>query len=375
MCLLRSCIILCLIPCFAYAINPTAELSNLNKNITTIQIDLKKSTIQKSQLQTALTQTKTHEGKVHAQIQYTQQSLSQKQQTLEKLKQKTIPLEQEKIKYHTLLKQQIIAAYLFSQQPTVKLLLSSNDLTKTHRILMYYHYITAAQMLAIQHLQTAITTCENNQKEIQSQYKQLLTVKQRQLRNQQTLENAQTQRQQLIQTVNQQIKTKHAQLTELLWNKRQLEDTIRELNLASTKQFVSKKPLTHLHGKLPWPTQGTIRHAFGTSVEHSQLNWDGVVISAPIGQPVHAVASGRVIFAKWLAGYGLLLIVDDGNGYMTLYGRNQTLLEKVGDTIKTGGEIGTVGHSGGFLQPGLYFSIRHNGQALNPAIWLSKRML
>lgn len=362
-----ACILLFVFMCACAT--PTTELNTLNKNITSIQADLKKSTAKKTQLQTALAQTESREGKIHLQIKNTQQNLSQKQVKLQQLNQTAIGLENEKNQDRALLKKQIRAAYLFSQQPAAKLLLSSNDHDKTQRILMYYHYITEAQMKTVQRLSQAINACTANQNAIQYVYKNLLTLKKTQLHNQQQLQQTEQKRQALIQTINQQIVTKHQKLTQLLWNKRQLEETLRELKVSATKQFISQKPLTHLHGTLPWPTKGMIRHAFGTPVEQSQLNWDGVVISAPVGQPVYAVASGRVIFAKWLAGYGLLLIIDDGNGYMTLYGRNQSLMKTVGQTVRAHEEIATVGKSGGFLQPGLYFSIRHNGQAVNPGVW------
>src|SRR3990167_198715 len=287
-----------LLPLIAFA-NPTTELSNINKNITTIQTDLKKSTLQKSQLQTALLQTENTEGKVHAQITTTQKTLKENQTSLATLKIKEEKLTQEKNKYHALLKEQIQAAYLLSQQPEMKTLLSSNTAQKTPQLLMDYQYIVNEQKKTIQKLEQAIVACHENQAAILHTAQHLEVLKKTQLKNQVALQQVQNQRQQLIQTINQHIISKHQQLTRLLWNKRQLEETLRELNVANTKRFISKKPLTHLHGKLPWPTQGTVRHHFGDAVQQSQLHWDGVVITAPQGQPVYAAASGRVIFSKW----------------------------------------------------------------------------
>jgi septal ring factor EnvC (AmiA/AmiB activator) len=174
-----------------------------------------------------------------------------------------------------------------------------------------------------------------------------------------------------MQEINQHIQINNNQLKKLLQNKQQLQATIEKLNTAasSNTKFISHHPFSKLHSKLPWPTQGHIRHAFGAQINQSELTWDGTIINAPLGQSVRAIASGRVIFAKWMAGYGLLLIINDGGGYLTLYGRNQMLLKTVGDVIQTGEKIATVGKSGGFLQPGLYFSIRYNGKAVNPGIW------
>ena len=134
-------------------------------------------------------------------------------------------------------------------------------------------------------------------------------------------------------------------------------------------QYVFKHPFYKKRGHLIWPTTGRIKHHFGTQIGQSELKWNGVLIEASQGQTVHAVAPGKVIFAKWLQGYGLLLIIDHGNGYMTLYGRNQSLLKKVGDWVKTNTTIATAGQTGGFSQSALYFSLRHNAKPLNPEKW------
>ena len=99
--------------------------------------------------------------------------------------------------------------------------------------------------------------------------------------------------------------------------------------------------------------------------------WAGVVIPGPPGEEVRAVFPGRVVYANWLRGYGLLLILQNGDGYMTLYGHNQTLLKHVGDFVRGGEVVATVGDSGGFSRPGLYFDLSHNGQPLDPLAWLA----
>ncbi len=130
-------------------------------------------------------------------------------------------------------------------------------------------------------------------------------------------------------------------------------------------------PFTDLQGKLHWPTQGEIVAHFGAELGDSKLKYNGVLIQAPAGQPVHAIYGGHVIFANWLHGLGLLLIVDHGNGYMSLYGHNAALYKKVGDSVKPEDLIAAVGNSGVPGPTGLYFEIRHNGQPINPEQWCS----
>ncbi len=128
-------------------------------------------------------------------------------------------------------------------------------------------------------------------------------------------------------------------------------------------------PFESLQGKLPWPTVGSVLIHFGEQVERGGLHYTGVLIQAPLGQPVYAIYPGRVVFANWLQGFGLLLIIDHGDGYMTLYGHNQILYKKVGDMVRTAEQIAAVGNSGRHVPTGLYFEIRHNSEPIDPQQW------
>lgn len=122
-------------------------------------------------------------------------------------------------------------------------------------------------------------------------------------------------------------------------------------------------------GQLPWPVDGRLLARFGTPRSDSRLKWDGVLIGAPAGSRVRAVHGGRVVFADWLRGAGLLVIVDHGGGYLSLYGHNQSLLTEAGAQVKAGQTIATVGSSGGQDSPALYFAIRQQGQPSDPLRW------
>ncbi len=125
-----------------------------------------------------------------------------------------------------------------------------------------------------------------------------------------------------------------------------------------------------LKGKLQWPVSGRLAAGYG-SRNAQGMKSEGIVISAPAGRPVAAVHHGRVVFSDWLRGFGLLIIIDHGSGYMSLYGHNQTLLKEVGDWVAAQEPIATVGDSGGLSDAGLYFAIRYKGRPYNPQPWLS----
>ncbi len=114
-------------------------------------------------------------------------------------------------------------------------------------------------------------------------------------------------------------------------------------------------------------------HDFGQPRVSDQLRWNGVVLAAPRGREVRAVYHGRVVFADWLAGLGLLLVVDHGGGYMTLYGYNETILKNAGDWVAPGDVIATVGDSGGQPRAALYFEIREGARPVNPRQWVTRQ--
>ena len=143
--------------------------------------------------------------------------------------------------------------------------------------------------------------------------------------------------------------------------------------ILSDYPITSEAPFSDLKGRLTWPVAGTLLHDFGQSRATGSLKWNGVVLAAPRGREIRAIYHGRVIFADWLVGMGLLVIVDHGEGYMTLYGYNETTLKSVGDWVAPGDVIATVGDSGGQSRPGLYFEIRQGTRPLRPGSWVSKR--
>jgi septal ring factor EnvC (AmiA/AmiB activator) len=129
-----------------------------------------------------------------------------------------------------------------------------------------------------------------------------------------------------------------------------------------------------LHGlpkQVPAPVKGEVQGKFGAQRPDGGL-WRGIVLRAPEGTPVHAVAAGRVVYANWLAGFGNIMIVDHGAKYLSVYAYNQSLLKQVGDMVQAGDTIAAVGATGGQVEPGLYFEIRHQGTPVNPLLWLSR---
>ncbi len=352
--------------------NQQKKLTQLSHKIKTIKTQLNKEQHKRNHLQQDLKRAKTNSTKVHFKLQRTRHNLDQQQTKLKQLEHNSKLLQNNLKTQQQLLAKQIRAAYILGRQPYLKLLLNQQSTNKISRMLIYYRYITRNRILTINTTQNTLLLLHQNQQQIKQQYHKLAKLKTRQQAQNNKLKHIAHNREGLIKQVSNQIKSKNKRLDRLINNKRRLAQTIARLEKQARHEKLILKNFAKLRGKLHWPTHGKVLRYFGTKIYRSELRWEGDLIKTKEGQPVYAVASGKVVFAKWLAGYGLLIIVNHGNGYMTLYGRNHSLYKKVGDFVHAGEKIATVGQSGGYKSPALYFAIRHNSQPLNPAKWCAR---
>ena len=189
------------------------------------------------------------------------------------------------------------------------------------------------------------------------------------------LQQAQSARQQTLAKLNRSLDQRGDSLSQLKRDQQRLQKLLEDMrrSLDDIPADLGGTPFGKLTGKLPWPVAGSIATGYNSQREGA-LRWQGVILNAPAGTPVRAIHSGRVVFADWLRGYGLLTIVDHGHGYLTLYGYNQSLLREVGEWVSAGDSLALAGNSGGNHASGLYFEIRHRGEAVNPTRWCNRRV-
>jgi septal ring factor EnvC (AmiA/AmiB activator) len=271
------------------------------------------------------------------------------------------------------LAEQLRRSYRNSRQSRIQLVLNQDDLGRLGRLLAYYDYYARAQADRIALLRSALTTLEVMQQSIDRQLSQLEQLRAEQQAALDGLGAQREQRQLLLAELASQIGSGASRLQELERNRQDLEALIERL----TNVLADIPPDLGNHvgvekqkGRLLMPVQGPVKHAYGQS-RSGVLNWQGWLIGAKAGTEVAAIAYGRVAFADWLRGYGLLIIVDHGQGYMSLYGYNESLLHDAGAWVEPGDPISIVGTNPGNEQ-GLYFELRKNGKAIDPAGWLNR---
>jgi septal ring factor EnvC (AmiA/AmiB activator) len=271
------------------------------------------------------------------------------------------------------LARQLRAAYRSGRQSRTRLVLNLDDPEALTRMLAYYDYINRAQAAKITGLRSAVATLDGMQQDIDRELERLVTVRHEQQDVLAQLNAQRERRAALLASIAGDIEQGQTSLRELERDRRDLEALLERLAdvLADIPLDLDQRTgVATRKGRLPMPLDGPVRHAFGQS-RGGGMNWQGWLIGAEPGSEARAIAYGRVAFADWLRGYGLLLIIDHGQGYMSLYGYNESLLREVGAWVEPGEAISVVGSNPGSAQ-GLYFELRRNGKAVDPAAWLSR---
>jgi len=271
-----------------------------------------------------------------------------------------------------LLKSQLRSAYITGRQERLRILLNQQDPALLSRTLAYYDYLNRARAARMQEIQHRIDKLTSLGAEIKFRETELNRLKQDRLGEKLELEQKQAERKSIVSRLVQELTQGDAALEQLKKDEARLNNLLQGIQqVLQDLDSPSQLPFGKLKGKLPWPASGRIKATFGSS-KIGNIRWGGVMISAPEGGELKAVHAGRVAYADWLRGFGLLLIIDHGDGFMSLYGHNQSLFKETGDWVETGDVIGLVGSSGAQTSAGIYFGIRHDGKAVNPARWCKK---
>ncbi len=269
--------------------------------------------------------------------------------------------------------QQVRASYVVGRQDYLKLLLNQETPSDVGRVLTYYRYFDAARAEQIGGINRELESLNQVEQAIAVEARTLAETTERLSAQRKVLVAMQTERRGILDGIDAELRDKSHQLERLRDDERQLAEIVERLRseFADIPPDVDgKSDFKLLRGKLTWPTRGRVLVPYGAPRGNGQKNSQGVVLSAEEGADVRAVARGRVAFADWLYGYGMVLILDHGAGYMSLYANNQTLVKEVGDWTESGEVVASVGNSGGEKNAALYFEIRYNGKPDNPARWI-----
>jgi septal ring factor EnvC (AmiA/AmiB activator) len=264
---------------------------------------------------------------------------------------------------------QLRAAYLIGRQEPLKLLLNQKDPALAGRMFAYYSYFGRARAGQIKLIEEDMQRIAELDGALDAEDQQLAELEKRQRAQLHELEQARTQRTHVLASLEAQSHTRAQNLERLRSQQAGLEKLLRELRTAMEHfPLEGNDVFARLRGKLAWPVSGRLVARFGDT-RAGGVRWDGVLVATERGAPVKAVCQGRVIYADWLPGLGLLTIVDHGDGYLSLYGHNERLYKAAGEPVTAGEPIAAAGDSGGSSRPELYFEIRKGGKPVDPRPW------
>jgi septal ring factor EnvC (AmiA/AmiB activator) len=356
------------------AVEPTkvtpTQLEQLENRIQKLQAEIHTTQTQYRQLQHYLQNSEENIGEIAQRLENLHDSLTDKQNTLNYLKQQITEQDSKLAAQREVLAQQIRAAYMTGRQSYLKLWLNQQDPFIIGRVLAYYDYFNRAQtrqIIAIKETRKNLQTLKQTLEQESKQLKQLVQAHQEE---KQTLELNYSERQKILLQLANSLESQTEELKRLQEERRQLAAILGDHNMMNREESELFKPaFFELKGRLSFPVKGKVVKRFGQPLV-GDLKWQGTLIHAPLGEKVRVVASGRVVFAQWFRHFGLLAIIEHGEGYMSLYAHNQSLYVKAGDWVKAQDVIATVGNSGGHQQAGLYFEIRHQGVPQPPEEWL-----
>jgi septal ring factor EnvC (AmiA/AmiB activator) len=384
------------------------QLEAARQDVAELKKLLEKLQQEKSGVQQQLQKTESEMGQLERQVKDLQQELDNSETELKRLDGEKQKLEGARLEQQRLIGIQARAAYQSGRQEYLKLLLNQQQPEKFSRTLTYYDYVNQARLDQLGAFNETLRQLANVEGEIAAHQAQLLEQKSALDSHRAQLAEARKERQQALAKLNQEygagnkkLKAKQQEQAQLDRVLKTIEETLarqaREAEEARQRLLAQQReerhqrqntaqpaggplvssagtvyggPFAKARGKLPWPVDGRLIAAYGTPRNGDpRSKWDGVLIGATPGSQVRAVHGGRVVFADWLRGAGLLVILDHGNGYLSLYGHNQSLLKDAGDIVKAGDPIATVGSSGGQESAALYFAIRQQGRPSDPVQW------
>lgn len=348
------------------------RLEAVREQIRQLEGLLKRSSTERGELQERLQSIETQLGAVTRSLRDTDAGLVRGRNELKSLQARRGRLRDSLNEQRGLLAEQVRAAYAMGRQEQIKMLLNQQDPARVGRALVYYDYFNRARARQIEQVSTTLNELDQIELRITEKNVELATLRDRQLNEQEALQAGRKARRELLGRLNQEIQSTGNQLTRLQEDEQRLLRLLENLARRPAAENAERTAFAKLRGKLLWPTRGRIAVQFGQPRPVGKLRWQGVLIDAPEGREVRAISHGRVAFADWLRGFGLLLIIDHGDGFMSLYGHNQGLFKETGDWVDAGDVVASVGATGGQNEAGLYFEIRQGGKPVNPQRWCER---
>ena len=385
---------------------PKEKLNNIHERIESLTKELGKTKEAHADAADALKESEKAISETNRKLFELQQAQKKHSESLQELQSQKSGLENTIEGQKNQLSKQIYQQYLHGQQTYLQLILKEQDPSAISRQLQYFSYISRARQALINNMGSNLERVTKLNEETANALKEVVSLKGKQETERKNLESQKQAHSKVVEKLSSQISAQRNEIDKLKRDEKSLSQLVERLARApqpkpqkptqanSSSKEPSNKPeaettpqrplatndslpsnafdggsFESLRGKLNLPVRGEVTNKFGNSRQDTGLTWKGLFIKSSEGNEVKSIANGRVVFADWMRGFGNLIIVDHGGGYMSLYGNNQALLRKIGDTVKGGDTIASVGNSGGNDTSGVYYELRNHSKPFDPMSW------
>lgn len=349
-----------------------SDIKKLNKEIKTLQNKAHDYKNQQSRIEKKLADIEVDISQTISNIRNIEKDINSLNIAIKQLseKEKTLAVDIEKQKQY--IQKQILAAYQLGNSQKIKLLLNQEDPETISRTLQYYHYFNLAREKEINHYLDLLTDVKTTKIKSQEKNTALKQQQQKLLAEKKHLDKNRVNRESAIKKIQADLKTTQQKIKNREKEREELEALLKSVRESITSIVIpgDTQPFIKMKDKLHWPVKNKkIVNQFNTKRDDSSLLWQGLLLESKEGEEVRAIYNGRIVFSDWFKGYGLLTIIDHGDGYLSLYAHNQSLLKEAGEWVNSDTIIATVGNSGGNNKTALYFEIRLDGKPINPSLW------
>ncbi len=348
------------------------ELENLRQRMGELRRKIEKKQEEKNSATKFLKDIEVRIGERAYVLKKINRHLRKQKRELKKLKKQQRKTQSKLVSQRNILSEQIRSSYMIGRQEYLKLLLNQENPAAIGRTLTYYDYFHKARSHHIDEAVVTIKKLEGLTAQVKTKTEELKNSRKQQQVEKQKLEDDFIDRSIVIKNMEKEIARQGSRMKTFVANEQLLQELLKEIRniMPSMLTEIDKREtFAKRRGRLKWPVKGKVKRLFGKSRQAANLKWNGVLIPGNEGKDVKAISHGRVAYADWLRGYGMLVIIDHGDGYMTLYGYNQALYKETGDWVEEGDVIATVGRSGGQLKSALYFEVRVKGKPSDPTKW------
>jgi len=351
------------------------ELATVRARIAALRDEVRRATSERDAQTARLRDTELERADASSRLEATRAKRKESEQKLESIRRERATHEQALAAERGQLEQALRVAYYSGDQERLKLLLGQDDPGQLARMMVYQAYFAQSRAERVQSVRAHLAEIGRLEQESAEETARLRELEKQQTRDLAAVEKARAERADAVAVLDKRIRDKSSAINEMEGRERGLAELLEQLRQAlSDFPVQGEQPFSALRGRLAWPVNGRLLADYGELRAGARLRWNGVLLGADRGTEVHAVANGRVAFADWLPGLGLLVIVEHGDGYMSLYGHNDTIRKAAGDWVRPGEVLATVGDSGGQAHPALYFEIRRGKSPQNPHVWFRNKL-